>query len=91
MDEAARRAPVRGVSARKRVIRLQAIEKSVESSRSIQKNGAGEGIESSSPAPTLYPVQALQPVLQHHRKCQYASVTYCVTYHSAFQQQPSDP
>ena len=40
---------------------------------------------------TLYPVQTLQPVLQHHRKCQYASVTYCVTYRYAFQQQPSDP
>jgi hypothetical protein len=46
MDEAARRAPVRGSSVRKRVICLQAIEKSVEISRSIPKNGAGEGIES---------------------------------------------
>ena len=44
MDEAARRASVRGFSVRKRVIRLQIIEKSVESSRSSPETGAGEGI-----------------------------------------------
>ena len=42
----ARTAPVGGFSVRKRVIRLQIIEKSVESSRSSPETGAGEGIES---------------------------------------------
>ena len=49
VDETARKAPVRGLSVRKRVIRLQIIEKSVESSRSSPETGAGEGIRTLDP------------------------------------------
>ena len=45
----ARTAPVGGFSVRKRVIRLQIIEKSVERSRSSPETGAGEGIRTLDP------------------------------------------
>ena len=45
----ARTAPVGGFSVRKRVIRLQIIEKSVDSSRSSPETGAGEGIRTPDP------------------------------------------
>ena len=72
MDEAARRAPVRDFSVRERVIRLQIIEKIVESSRSSLETGAGEGIES--------PLQ-----LQHSALCkrysQFCNITGSVNTH----------